>query len=1521
VASTTRLGRTAACGGSPNVARRSAIRALAHALALAAALVAPAAARALRPAALALAPRADARHETLALGATEWVRQRLAEAGLATSPEVVGGAGLAASRSAALPDAATMQALAAARGAAQGWALDLRVREGEARVRLLFADLQAGTLVGSARAEAPLASLGEALAEATRALVGQQGLSAPSLELPALADLDRYGRALAHLQAGRPSDAWLELGTRLTPTARALQEQIAAGRPDVLPLGERARLAVVRGEAESARLWLRARLADTRDPALVLAAAASAEQISEWERALSLCERALALDPASAPAAVGRAHALAQLGRGADLLALLATPFPAGADPAALEPILELAGLDAATLARLHLRIGQLAAARFDASRAADHFARAITADAAVEPEAQRDAALLHAALGELGPARTAAERAVALGSADAPVLEVLAAARQRAGDGAGAKLAFEQAHALAPERPVPLVGLAGIASEDGESARAVELLRQAVAVEPRDSAPRVQLAGMLRSLGDVDGALAVLEGADPGAPDAALLRGAAALRLERGETEPAATLLAQAALLEPDDGALLGELAGIEERRGDAAAAAALRARAERQGEPASGGAVLASGQAAEDRSAARAERGATASLADLVATFPTELPGRERPIEAVALLAPARDTAGEGWRRWLRPRRVDVEAVGRALAAALADRYQLVGPAEIPRELEPADQQALRAGAGDAGSVARLNAGLGTDAVLVARVADAGSGALRVELRMGVGEIDTTVRRFRNEARMPGAAAALSQWNPSALAVAGLLLALSLLPLLRGWGGLVVGIEYASLGKGYFSIKLSRRSEPASAGRESSGRDARFLRRMRMMGRYQRRMVDRETQFKLLPARRYFVQVHGLLENPATEEVVGNFFAEQVVVVERGRTARLDFDFRPRECAVEVTIHDGEQPAPRARVALRGRPTSMRYARRGQTVLALAPGRHGILVGAGDRVLEREVTIEGFTARAVAFQLRDESALLFSGCAEAVEPYLQGQLEAAADALERGGETAAAARIRGELYAARGEVEQATKSFQEAGRFEDAAALAAGGTDERAAAELYEQAGNLQKAAEAWRRVGEPARAAAIFEDLYRYEDALESWRAAGQVEKVCDLSEKLARNYDAAELALELGDPDRAIRNLQMVELRDVAYADACRTLARIFSERGEHDLALQKLDEAVTVGGGPEAAPLELLAEHGEALERAGRLADAIAVFEAVRARDFHWPDASRRLDTLRQALELERTAAEAQQTIVRGAASESRYELLGEIGRGGMGVVFKARDRRLGRIVALKRLPENLRNHPTAVRLFLREARAAAALNHRNIVTLYDADQEGDAYFLTMEFLEGFPLHEILAKRGKLSPRDVARIGGQAAVGLEYAHSRGVVHRDIKTSNLFFTRDKIVKIMDFGLAKMAEEVRRAATVVGGTPYYMAPEQAAGQDVDHRADLYAFGVTLYELLAGEVPFREGDIARHHRETPLPDVREKAPDTPAELVELLQALMAKDPAGRPASAGDVAARLQRLAKHLAG
>ncbi|MBM4382292.1 MAG: serine/threonine protein kinase [Deltaproteobacteria bacterium] len=362
-----------------------------------------------------------------------------------------------------------------------------------------------------------------------------------------------------------------------------------------------------------------------------------------------------------------------------------------------------------------------------------------------------------------------------------------------------------------------------------------------------------------------------------------------------------------------------------------------------------------------------------------------------------------------------------------------------------------------------------------------------------------------------------------------------------------------------------------------------------------------------------------------------------------------------------------------------------------------------------------------------------------------------------------------------------------------------------------------------------------------------------------------------------------------------------------------------------------LAIDRLKEAIhTVG--EDAASLEMFEQLGDAFEKNGDLQDALQTFEGIRKRDYQYANIADRIRSLRERTQIQETQRQSQlntaaagaTTMAAGAATapaaapvEDRYEILGELGRGGMGIVFKARDRRLGRVVALKRLPDNLRDHPTAVALFLREAQSAAALNHPNIVTIYDADQTAGNYYLTMEFLEGMPLDAVLRKRGKLSPKDAARMGVQIATGLQFAHERGLVHRDIKTANLFFTRDRVVKIMDFGLAKMVEEVRKAATVVGGTPYYMAPEQALGERVDHRADLYAFGVTLFELVAGRVPFKDGDVAYHHRHTAPPDLRGLVPGIPEALAALIEQLMAKKAADRPATTAEVTAALEALVR----
>jgi tetratricopeptide (TPR) repeat protein len=1463
---------------------------------------------------LVLAPRAAPEAKFLALGATEWVRGALAGAGVESDPEPARGPELEPGRAVALPGADALRALRQGRDEQRAWTLDLRIEDGEATVRILLVELESGALAAAGRATSPVAGLGEALAEAVRSLAGQAGLTSPPLPIPTVAELDRYGRALTNLERQRLGDAWHELLPKRTTTADSLRERIAGqARSAQTPLGERARISMGQGDTARVRLWLRTELGTSQEASLFLAAAETAEELGDFDRALSSYERVATMDPDSGIAATGRVRVLANLGRTHDA-ATLAEQLPDSADPLDLERILDTPGFDASQRASLHLLIARLAERRFDAETASAHLGSAAESDPALEGAAQERAALLHVAFGRTEEARSAAERATELGSAQAPVWEIVARARQQSGDVAGATLAFEHARELAPSRPEPLAGLAQLAVDAGDHAKATELAGQALALGPRGSGTRLQLAGLLRITGRVDEALSVLEGGRPGEADARMLREAAAIRLERGDAKGAVLTLDRAAEIEPEDGALHEELARAYEASGNAEAAAAARQRAARAAAPSGAASAVAL-----DESSGAAATASPESFAALVASFPTELPGHDAPIAVVALLPPSQVDVGRDWLRWLRPRRLDLAAVGRALAAALGEHYEVVAPGEIPRELGQADQEALRALAEDEETVARMNHALGADAVFAARVSHTSGEALHVELRMSVGSEPTLVRRFRNEALVQSVDP-LTGWNPSALVIYSLALVLACLPLLRGWGELVVGIQYTSLGKGFFSIRLSRRPERADAGgEEGTRRQQRARRRTSLMGRYQRDMVDRETHFRFLPARRYYVSVHGLLQDPTTEEVVGNYLAEQSVVVQRGRSARLDFDFRPKECAVEVSVFRGRDPQNQATVALRGRTDSLRYLRNGRTLLYLAPGQYRILVGLEDRVLERELSIEGFAPRALSFDVLDESMTLFADCPAAVEPYLTGNFSAAAAALEQAGHTVEAARIRGEQFAERGDMEQAARCFQEAGRFAEAAALVDGHVDPAAAARLYEQAGDHDKAAQAWRQAGEPARAAEHYEDDYRFDDALECYREAGHLEKVCELDEKLAQNLDAARVALELGDVDRAIRNLQAVEVRDIDYGAACQMLAQLFGDRGEHELSVQKLEEAMTTGGGADQASPALLEQYAAALERAGRLEAAITAYESVRTRDFHRPQVAERIEALRAALEAERTVTGPPPGTTR--TSESRYELLQEIGRGGMGVVYKARDKRLGRVVALKRLPENLRNHPTAVRLFLREARAAAALNHRNIVTLHDADQEGDVYFLTMEFLEGMSLHEILARRGRLSPRDVVRLAVQAATGLEYAHTSGVVHRDIKTANLFFTKDRVVKIMDFGLAKMAEEVRRATTVVGGTPYYMAPEQAAGADVDHRADLYAFGVTLYELLTGEVPFRQGDLAHHHRHTPPPDPRTKVPDLPPALAELVLRLLAKAPEERFATTAEVVARLQELAKQLAG
>ncbi|MEO6565060.1 MAG: protein kinase [Casimicrobiaceae bacterium] len=273
-------------------------------------------------------------------------------------------------------------------------------------------------------------------------------------------------------------------------------------------------------------------------------------------------------------------------------------------------------------------------------------------------------------------------------------------------------------------------------------------------------------------------------------------------------------------------------------------------------------------------------------------------------------------------------------------------------------------------------------------------------------------------------------------------------------------------------------------------------------------------------------------------------------------------------------------------------------------------------------------------------------------------------------------------------------------------------------------------------------------------------------------------------------------------------------------------------------------------------------------------------------------------------------------------------SLKQYELLGRLGAGGMGVVYRARDTVLGREAAVKVLsPDKLQDEEARSR-FLREARAASTLNHPNVVTVYEIGSADGIDFIAMELVAGHTLHAVLRQR-RLTPVEAGGYALQAATALTKAHAAGVVHRDIKPSNMVITEDGLVKLLDFGLARLNEAAKpdaetqaqfatRAGSVLG-TVAYMSPEQAKGDDVGAPSDIFSLGVVLFEMLSGQLPFSgDSEFARLHslHFSPPKDLQALAPDVDEDLTRVVARMLEKNLAVRHGSMADVLRDLRRVA-----
>jgi len=537
-------------------------------------------------------------------------------------------------------------------------------------------------------------------------------------------------------------------------------------------------------------------------------------------------------------------------------------------------------------------------------------------------------------------------------------------------------------------------------------------------------------------------------------------------------------------------------------------------------------------------------------------------------------------------------------------------------------------------------------------------------------------------------------------------------------------------------------------------------------------------------------------------------------------------------------------------------------------------------------------------------------------EIALKMGKLKEAAELFEKAQMPLKAAEIYENSEDENEKRIsfllKGEDAIARGDTSQAAEYYLKGKDYARAAELFEWNSQFSKAAYCYFMNQNYLASADNYLKAGNEEEAAKMFELGNEWKQAAIISYKYKKYQKAGELFEKAESFYDAGNSFLNVEDDRRALANYQKVKQDSPNFSDAITQIALIFIKNKKPELVIEKVGR-ILKNNPINSKNIDWYHVVGQAYENMGDFKKAYEIYKAVQAENYSFKDVQSRIKDVEKLMKKFK-----EMELISESASEKsnkRYKIINKAGEGGMGIVYKAEDTLLKRIVALKILNSSFTKNKKSLESFFAEARSTATLSHSNIVTVYDMGKMNDEHFIAMEFIEGENFMTLIRKQKQFSIPQVLFIAIKILKAMDYSHRKGIIHRDIKPHNIMITKQKEIKIMDFGLAVIRGEKKDDTGVITGTPYYMSPEQIKGMKPDHRTDIYSFGATIFHLLTGKVPFKGENIFYQHLFEPVPDIKTIRPDAPDKLATIIVKCMAKNREDRYQSAQDVLNHIKQI------